>query len=122
VDTERKNFAPLVFILMIGATVILIAALWTGFAHVLAENGGNIVNTIVSEFGTLLIVLLFLTGMIFTLRKKLWGFWVFAVLSVLMFVGLALPGMGGAMRLLGPAGFLGISASILIYRQRDLLS
>lgn len=120
--TERKNFAPLVFVLMVGATLVLIATLWIGFGNALTENGGNVGQMIVSEIGTILLVLLFMIGMIFTWRKKLWGYWMFAILSVLMFVGLALPGMGSAMRLLGPVGFLGISAAILIYRQRDLLS
>jgi len=122
VDTERKKFTPLIFVLMFGTLVIMLAALWTGLKHVLAQNGGDIAQTIVSEIGTILIVLLFIIAIIFTLRKKRWGFWMFAVLSVLMFVGLALPGMGSSMRLLGPAGFLGISAAILIYQQRNLLS
>lgn len=121
-DAKKGKFTTLVFVLMIGAVIVLVLALWSGFGFVLAQNGGDIVKTITGEIGTIILVLVFMVGMIFTLRKKLWGYWVFGITSVLMFIGLAIPGMGETIHPLGPAGFLGVSAVALIYRQRDLLS
>ena len=121
-SNEKKNFRPMIIILMICSVIVLLMALWLGFGYALAQNNGNVTNTITGDIGTIFLVIIFFVGMIFTLRKKLWGLWLFGIVSVLMFVGLALPGMGVTMRPLSPAGFLGVATAILIYQQRDLLS
>ncbi len=121
-NTEQGKFATLIIILMIGATLVLLLALWSGFTFMLSQTGGNIGQTIINEISTILLVLLFVVGMIFTLRKRVWGFWLFGITSVLMFVWGGLPGTGGIANQLGAAGFLGAAAAILVYRQRNLLS
>ena len=107
---------------MAASVMVLAVGLWAGFGFVLDQNGGDVMKTVTGEIGTVILVILFIVGMVFTWRKKLWGYWLFGITSVLMFVGLAVPGMGGAARSLGPAGFLDISTVALIYRQRNLLS
>ena len=121
-SSEKKNFAPFVSILMIASVLVMIFGLWPGFGMVLNQNNGDAVKTIIGEIGTIILVILVLIGMIFTWLKKRWAYWLFGITSVLMFVGLAIPGVGPAARTLGPAGFLGICTVALIYRQRDLLS
>lgn len=107
---------------MISALILLLLALWSGFSFLLAQAGEFTPLTIVSAVITVLLVILFLVGMIFTLRRRRWAFWLFGISSVLMFVGGGLPGTGGAMNQLGAVGFLGTAAAILVYRQRNLLS
>ncbi len=121
-STEKERFSSLIIVLMIGALVVLLLALWSGFTFLIAHASESTVPTIVSAIITILLVILFLVGMIFTLRRKRWGFWLFGITSILMFVGGGLPGTGGAMNQLGAVGFLGTAAAILVYRQRDLLS
>ena len=107
---------------MIGAILIILLALWSGFTHLFSQNGGDVVKVIAGEVATLFLVILFIIGMVFTLLKKLWAFWLFGVTSVLMFVWGGTPGSGGMINQLGVAGFLGAASALLIYRQRDLLS
>lgn len=107
---------------MIGAIFIILLALWSGFTHLFSQSGGNVTQVIVSEASTLFLVILFVIGMIFTLQKKLWAFWMFGITSIVMFVWGGTPGSGGIINQLGVAGFLGTAAALLIYRQRDLLS
>lgn len=121
-DTEQGKFSTLIIVLMIGAILVLLLALWSGFTFMLAQTNGNITQTIVSQIGTIFLVILFIIGMVFTLQRKLWGFWLFGITSILMFVGGGLPGTGGAVSQLGAAGFLGAAAAALVYRQRNLLS
>jgi len=121
-NTKKKNFSTLPIVLMIGAILVILLALWSGFAHLFSQSGGNILKVILSEASTLLLVLLFAVGVFFTLLKKLWAFWLFGVTSVLMFVWGGTPGSGGIINQLGVAGFLGAASALLIYRQRDLLS
>ena len=121
-STEKERFSSLIIVLRIGALVVLLLALWSGFTFLIAHASESTVPTIVSAIITILLVILFLVGMIFTLRRKRWGFWLFGITSILMFVGGGLPGTGGAMNQLGAVGFLGTAAAILVYRQRDLLS
>ena len=121
-NTEKRNFASLPIVLMIGAILIILIALWSGFTHLYSQSGGDVTKMIFSEIGTLLLVVLFIIAMIFTLQKKLWAFWMFGITSVVMFVWGGTPGSGGIINQLGVAGFLGAAAALLIYRQRDLLT
>ncbi len=121
-NTKKENFSSLPIVLMIGAILIILLALWSGFTHLFSQRGGGMVQVIVSEINALFLVILFIIGMIFTLQKKLWGFWMFGITSVLIFVWGGMPGSGGIINQLGVAGFLGTASALLIYRQRDLLS
>ena len=121
-NTKKKNFSALPIVLMAGAILIILLALWSGFTHLFSQNGGDVVKVIAGEVATLFLVILFIIGMVFTLLKKLWAFWLFGVTSVLMFVWGGTPGSGGMINQLGVAGFLGAASASLIYRQRDLLS
>ncbi len=121
-NTEQGKFSTLIIVLMIGATLVLVLALWSGFTFIFAQGREIILPTIISLAIAILLVIAFVVGSIFTLRRKLWGYWLFAATSVLMFIGGGLPGTGGAMSQLGAAGFLGAAAAILAYRQRNLLS
>ena len=121
-NTEQEKFSTLIIVLMVGAVLVLFLALWSGFTFIFAPGREIMLPTIISVVITTLLVILFIVGMIFTLRRKLWGFWLFAITSLLMFIGGGLPGTGGAMNQLGAAGFLGAAAAILVYPQRNLLS
>ena len=121
-NTEQGKFSTLIIILMIGAMLVLLLALWSGFTFIFAQGHEIMAPTIINLTIAILLVIGFVIGVIFTLRRKLWGFWLFAIASVLMFVGGGLPGTGSAMNQLGAAGFLGAAAAILVYRQRNLLS
>jgi predicted membrane chloride channel (bestrophin family) len=121
-NTEQGRFSTLIVVLMAGAVIVLLLALWSGFTFIFAQGSEITPMTIISLTIAILLVVSFLVGMIFTLQRKRWGFWLFAVASVLMFVGGGLPGTGSAMNQLGAAGFLGAAAAALVYRQRDLLS
>ena len=121
-NTEQEKFSTLNIVLMVGAVLVLFLALWSGLTFIFAPGHEIMLPTIISVVITTWLVILFIVGMIFTLRRKLWGFWLFAITSLLMFIGGGLPGTGGAMNQLGAAGFLGAAAAILVYRQRNLLS
>jgi hypothetical protein len=121
-NTKKGNFSTLPIVLMIGAILVIIFVIWLGFAHLFSQSDGNIMKVIGSEASALFLIALFITGMLFTLRKKLWGFWMFGITSVLIFIWGGTPGSGGIINQLGVAGFLGIASALLIYRQRDLLS
>ena len=121
-NTKKEKFSTLSIVLMVGAILIILLALWSGFTHLFSQNDGDIVKVIIGEASTLFLVILFIIGMVFTLLKKLWGFWMFGITSVLMFVWGGTPGSGGIINQLGVAGFLGAASALLIYRQRDLLS
>ena len=121
-NTKKEKFSTLSIVLMVGAILIILLSLWSGFTHLFSQNDGDIVKVIIGEASTLFLVILFIIGMVFTLLKKLWGFWMFGITSVLMFVWGGTPGSGGIINQLGVAGFLGAASALLIYRQRDLLS
>ncbi len=121
-ESKKEGFSFWIIILMIGAVLILVFSLWTGFAYVYHREAGDLSRVILSQVVTILLVVAFLIGMVFTLRRKLWGFWVFAITSPLMFVLGGLPGPYGTLNQIGVVGFLGTAAALLIYRRRDLLS
>ena len=121
-NTKKEKFSTLSIVLMVGAILIILLSLWSGFTHLFSQNDGDIVKVIIGEASTLFLVILFIIGMVFTLLKKLWGFWMFGITSVLMFVWGGTPGSGGIINQLGVAGFLGAASALLIYRQRNLLS